>query len=495
MNTSLERRPHYIPPQPQALVHRIPAEILIKIIHLIVPSKTNKTPYHFSTFTHVCRLWRSTFIDYPRAWTTVPATNKECRGFVEMCLERSGNLPLDVRVVVWDPVRNRDGCTCDKDSQGRLLPNGANPCECHFVFEALAETKHTSHITVLNVNFETFHDTAPPSDNTPITLKSCRFFASSFPQLADLTWNNNYGDRYGQLLQRQTFPRILCSLDFRGPWDDPFPQIRGLTSLTLHRGYTPEAIRVFLLENQSLESLSLALDRVHASAGPPVKLPKLRFLGLDSLGPECRFPDYLHIPEMRSLTSLQVFFILDQGYPSRTVSRAIGGSGFTFSLTCGAWAIEEPWETFTGHARPTIKHIHVGDGTTWINRGGKFVVPLLDAYAHTLEVELIYTHTTGWHYDTFWNRVKRAGLQLKTIRFEVSENMDPFHSRMDDPDKDNQVFSRIEDLVKYRFEQGRPFAVVERLVVSEDERVNRLQAHAWNSFYNSRGIGRYVVPV
>jgi len=59
----------------------------------------------------------------------------------------------------------------------------------------------------------------------------------------------------------------------------------------------------------------------------------------------------------------------------------------------------------------------------------------------------------GWHNDTFWNRVKQAGPQLKTIRFEVSENIDPLSSRIDDLDPDNQVFSRIEGLVKYRFEQ------------------------------------------
>jgi hypothetical protein len=412
-----------------------------------------------------------------------------------MCLKRSGDLPLDVRVVVWDPARNRDGCTCDKDAQGRLLPNGANPCEWHFVFEALAETKYTSRITALDCDFEAFHDAVPPSANTPITLGSCSFFASSFPQLTDLAWNHNYGDRYGQLLQHQSFPRILRSLDFEGPWCDPIPQIRGLTSLTLHREYSPEAMRVFLLENQSLESLSLTLSYDHAatSAGPPVKLPKLRFLGLEPEGPESWFPNYLHIPEISSLTSLQVFIIHDKYWPRLYVSRATGGSGFTFFLKCEGWAIEKTWETLTGHARPTIRHIYVGDGTTWTNRGGKYVIPLLDA--HTLEVELIYTHTSGWNYDTFWNRVKQAGPQLKTIRFEVSENMDPLHSRMDDPDLDNLVFSGIEGLVKYRFERGRPFAVVERLVVSEDERVNRLQAHAWNSFYNSRGIGRYVVPV
>ena len=396
---------------------------------------------------------------------------------------------------MWNPARNRAGCTCNKDAQGRFLPNRVNPCEWHFIFEALAGAKHTNRITALDVDFENFRGLVPTSDNTSIVLGSCRFFASSFPQLTDLTWNNSHeGFRYDQLFQHRSFPPTLRSLDLQGAWRDPFLQIRGLTSLALHRGHNAETLRVFLLENQSLESLSLTLDHhIGASRGPPVELPKLRFLNLEPAGEEIQFPDFLHVPAIRSLTSLQAFIIHDNTYAKLYALRATGGSGFTLSLKCAGWAADAVWRTFTGHARPTIGNIYVGDGTTWASRGAKYLVPILDA--HTLEVELIFTHTSGYYYDTFWNRVKRAGPQLKTIRFEVSEDMDPLHSRVDDLDVDNQVFDRIEGLVKHRFEQGHPFAAVERLAVSENERVNRLQAHVWRCFYNGRDIGRYVVPI
>ena len=90
--------------------------------------------------------------------------------------------------------------------------------------------------------------------------------------------------------------------------------------------------------------------------------------------------------------------------------------------------------------------------------------------------------------------MKQAGPQLMAVRFEVAENADPLHLCIDD--LEDRFFGRIEDLVKYWSEQGRLFAEVEGLAVSKDERANRLQAHAWNCFYDSRGIGRYdVVPV
>ena len=414
-----------------------------------------------------------------------------------MCLERSRDLPLDVRITVRDPARNNAGCTCNKDAQGRLLPNRVNPCEWHFIFEALARAKHTNRITALDVDFENFHGLVPTSDNTPIALGGC-FFASSFPQLTDLAWNNSHeGFRYDQLSQHQSFPPTLRSLDLVGAWRDPFPQIRGLTSLALSHGYSTETLRVFLLENQSLESLSLNLDyHTGTLSGPPVELSKLRLLNLKSVGYQIRFPNFLHVPAIRSLTSLQVFTTHDKFWPKQYVFRATGSSGFTFSMECdeGMTKAEEVWRTFTGRARPTINHIYVGDGTTWRRRSAGYLVILLDA--RTLEVELIYTHPGGeCGSETFWDRVKRAGAQLKTIRFEVSEDMDPFRSRIDDLDVENRVFDKIENLVKYRFERGRPFAAVERLVVSGNERVNRLQAHVWRCFYNGRDIGRYVVPL
>jgi hypothetical protein len=98
--------------------------------------------------------------------------------------------------------------------------------------------------------------------------------------------------------------------------------------------------------------------------------------------------------------------------------------------------------------------------------------------AQTLEVGSNYQ--LGW-YRSFWDDLKQLGTQLKTIRFEVSEDMEP--CRGDDCTHDDCfMWETIEDLVKYRFDQGRPFSAVERMVVSEDDRENRFRLICGGAF-------------
>lgn len=69
-------------------------------------------------------------------------TDKERRSFVEMFLESSRDLLLDVRVIVLDSAWFRGGCSCDEGYHGESLANGEHPYEWHFAFEALVEARH-----------------------------------------------------------------------------------------------------------------------------------------------------------------------------------------------------------------------------------------------------------------------------------------------------------------------------------------------------------------
>jgi hypothetical protein len=107
--------------------------------------------------------------------------------------------------------------------------------------------------------------------------------------------------------------------------------------------------------------------------------------------------------------------------------------------------------------------------------------------AQTLEVG--FNYLLGW-YETFWEGLKQLGPQLKTIRFEVSEEKMELCA-FDHCIHGGRSCSRwgvIEDLVKYRFDQGRPFSVVERMVVSENDRANRMQAYMWRYSYGIRNL-------
>ena len=98
--------------------------------------------------------------------------------------------------------------------------------------------------------------------------------------------------------------------------------------------------------------------------------------------------------------------------------------------------------------------------------------------------------------DMFWAGLKGLGPQLRTIRFEVPERLEPFGGS-DDPTWfwAVRVLDRIADLVEHRFKEGRPFSTVERMVVSEDEQVDSLQDRVWRRFYDGRRIWEYLVSV
>ena len=115
------------------------------------------------------------------------------------------------------------------------------------------------------------------------------------------------------------------------------------------------------------------------------------------------------------------------------------------------------------------------------------------ADAHTLEVGCNYL--MHW-YNDFLDDLKQLGPQLKTIRFEVWEDMEPFgKAGYEDEMYGHDLLDGIEELVRYRFENGCPFSAVERMVVCESERSNRQQDHVWRCFYDDRKLGQYLGPV
>ena len=153
--------------------------------------------------------------------------------------------------------------------------------------------------------------------------------------------------------------------------------------------------------------------------------------------------------------------------------------------------VAEAWQDLTGYARPTIRHVRPCDYPEFIWADAHSCSKLLED-AHTLEVGR--DHLLFW-YDGFLDDLKRPESQLKTIRFEVWEEVEPFRE-WDEKDEmyGHDLLDKIEELVKYRFGIGRPFSAVERMVVCESERSNRQQDYVWRCFYSDRELGQYVRP-
>jgi hypothetical protein len=428
-------------------------------------------------------------------WSTIFATQYNRRSFIEMCLERSQAVTLDVTVDASKQVRVHKGCTCDKDERERLLPNEKVPCEWHFIFESLATPEHPGRIRTLNIDFcgTYYYYAIHRVGTTELALGACRFFSLSFPQLTTLGWADPGADDVGYIFSNSPFTPTLRRLSLSGYWEGVLVQLSNLTSFTFAYDddcISAEAFRLFMSNNRSLESLSLdVLGFEDDSKGPPIDLLNLKSFSVSSCSHI--LSTIIRVPALQYLSSLRI--TLDGSVEGFILNAT--GDGITLSVETTLRNTAGAWQDLAGYARPAIRHVrfcdYPGNARSYgSDSGGRVVIPLL-ADAHTLEVGRDYL---PFFYTGFLDDLKQLGPQLKIIRFEVWQEMEP--SRYDDEYRlwGSDVLDQIEDLVKYRFEQGRPFSVVERMVVSENERSNRLQDHVWRSFYGSRKLSQYVLP-
>ena len=407
-----------------------------------------------------------------------------------MCLERSQPVPLEVTV----EIRNRvlvvhRSCRCEKDKRSRLVANEAIPCERHFVFEPLAEERHWKRIRALNLLFEHGMYT---TIGVPLSLGSCRFFNIPSLQHTSLKWTGGNSWHAGHLFSAQPFVPTLRSLSFRGAdWNDQIAKLNNLTSLAIEGipgKIDAESFRTFILNNTSLETLLLGDIGFEGDPdGPPVILSNLKSFRLNAPLVRCEetLSTFFHVPALQRLSSLSVS-ARDRDWSMLHAT----GDDITFTLECDPEFVAEEWQNLTEYARPTIRLVRLQDSDNLeldkSQRGGLIT---LFTDAHTLEIGDGYTFL----YPGFLDDLKQLGPQLKTIRFEIPTETEPFLESGDEYDTwGGTLLNDIEELVTYRFEQGRPFSTVERMVVSESEWVNRQQEFAWRCFYNDRHLNLYL---
>ena len=369
------------------------------------------------------------------------------------------------------------------------MPNERSPCEWHFQFESLANPRHSGRIRALDISFD--GEWLSSTGRVRYALGSCRFFTSSFPRLVNLTWKNESTSYADYLFTTPPFVPTLRSLTYAGGWSGLIAQVNSLTTFVFDSDSKPwgtnaEAFRQFMRNNRSLESLYLKwIDFEGDAKGPPVHLSCLKSLSIGL--PVKKLSTIIRVPAFQRLSSLT---ISSEDAEMYTISAT--GDKIALTAECFLRDFAETWEDLTGYAKPVIRHVRLYDGSDCVDHccGENTSVILLMMDAHTLEIG--YNYLMGW-YTSFWEDLKQLGSQLKTFRVEVSGDSEPcFEDELSEDEWDCEVWDNVEDLVKYRFDQGRPFAAIERLMVSESERENRMQAYVWRCFYGGRKIDQYV---
>ena len=321
-----------------------------------------------------------------------------------------------------------------------------------------------------------------------LELGGCRVFTFSFPQLTTLSWKNEGTMNAHPLFYTSPFVPTLRSLTYVGRWDSWVAGAKNMISFK-HEGDGLDGIRVedyrsFLLNNSSLELLGVDYVAFEGdSIGPPACLSNLKSLSVGIA--DSKLSTIIRVPALQHLSSLRIGSDDDERHTLDAT-----GDGIAFSARCFPGDIAKTWEDFTGYARPTIRHVHLDDSGAIDRERSNLTLSSVLLDAHTLEIGVGYL--PDW-YDGFLDDLKQLGPQLKTIRFAIP-GRDEFWG-------DNELFDAIEDLVQYRFDQGRPLSAVERMVTdrcraasgtSESKRVNREQEFVWKCFYDCRKLSKYV---
>ena len=80
-------------------INRLPTESLMNIFDIVCTQDQGDTrarAHHATTLAQVCSHWRSDVISTPLLWSTIHISRKTRPQFISLCLERSGDVPLEI---------------------------------------------------------------------------------------------------------------------------------------------------------------------------------------------------------------------------------------------------------------------------------------------------------------------------------------------------------------------------------------------------------------
>ena len=481
--------------------HRLPQEVLTRILFLAVDHGSKDHAKQTIPLTHVCRYWRMLLLSYPRMWTTL-YMNPGSPSTISEWLARSQNAPLTI-ITEFNDAYDHPPCRY-KNSATATLANTKylDVCPRHTAILSLDQLlPHRSRIHDLSVLFRSSDpDWADDGHDSAPLLLSHRFFMETLPNLQRLDFRATHVEqerhtiRVPSSLFAGKLPR-LKELKYLGVADGLIETAKNLVTCKI--GWWAESagptiisqreLRTLFDNNKTVRSLSLTDCEISAPGHrltTITPMTDLKFLKI-----HCYIPSHLEIilksiqiPQFENLDTVKLSL---SSYLVQVV--ATDGSGHTFEFR----------HATTGSSPNFFPLRHLGADVTTLRLCGRISHTQLDEQLGLYEFfwsldavrELEFDGTIDSVDNILSNVVSMPGvfLGLKVIRVAVG---------LDDCE---EVIEYLTATARLRMEEGNPLAVIEPFSAeglgeragSEGGLSQELRAE-WEKRYEAKGVQNFL---
>ena len=474
--------------------HRIPPEILERILYLSVDHGSEEHAGQLIALTRVCRYWRTLLLSYPRMWSTLYMKPGNPSAISEW-LTRSQDVPLTVIANFTDtyehpPCRYEDSATAVHADTYDL-----EVCRRHEAVLSLDQLfPHRSRIRDLDILLRLSNpgwDDDDRHDNGEPILLNHPFFMETLPNLERLDFRATHveGTRCLIPIPDHLFagqlPRIR-ELKYLGVSGGLVEVVKGLESCEIGPRsrsvgpaiISPAELQILFSNNTSVKSLVInncefyTPARQGSTATPMTDLEFLRIYWL--LGRDLEIIlNLIRIPQFQSLDTARLSF----NFPRiRVVATDGSNCTFEFSQSIG----EGPDFYPLRHLGAAITALRLGQGMTLRDLDGR---PELFEFFRSLDAVQVleFDGAAGFVRNILSGILFITGvfLGLKVIRVAISR------------DDCEGALRFLAAASRRRMEEGNPLATIEPLVGVEDGLGQDICAEL-EKHYKAKGIQNFL---
>ena len=470
--------------------HRIPPEILTRILYLVVDRGFEGRAKQIILLTHVCRYWRTLLLSYPKMWSTLYMKPGNLT-IISVWLARSQNVPLTV-IAEFEDEYDHPPCRY-QDSVTTILACDI-PMICHRHKAVLSLNRllpHRSRIRDLDVSLHLsdpeWDGDTHQDDDEPILLSHC-FFRETLPNLQRLNFRavhveqNRYMIPVPDSLFAEDLP-CLKELKYLGVTGGLTGTVKNLTSCEIGDWegsagpniISPENLQKFFNNNKTIKSLTLnncGFSACNHQKPTAIPMRDLRFLSIyqPSSGELEPLLDLISLPQFKSLHTVK---LSSPHFYTIQVS-ATDGSGHTFEFS---QSIMEDLDVYPlWRLGAEITTLRLDRGITPEELDGRLA--LYNFFQSLDAVQVLEFYGMAPVSNVLPSILSRAGVfpGLNVIRVAVSQ------------DDCKGVLQLLAAGLRLRMGEGKPLTTVEPLLVGVEDGLAQGIRAEWEKHYEAEGI-------